>query len=199
MSQMSIKDQLGEDRLKKLINFSLRYIADLDIPIKRYLELNYLSFSIDQPSTIFVSFIIAITINPHLYYRGTFIEYRAGMINISPIGRNCSQEERDEFEQYDKGTNVRKQFVEALRNEMGTDDLTFSIGGQISFDVFPKGWDKSFCLQYVENDFDEIHFFGDKCQLGGNDHEIYADERTIGHEVAGPNDTIRILNELFLA
>jgi len=31
-------------------------------------------------------------------YRGTFIEYRTGMINISPIGRNCSREERDEFE-----------------------------------------------------------------------------------------------------
>ena len=37
--------------------------------------------------------------------RGTFIEFRSGMINVSPIGRNCSQEERDEFEKYDK---VRK-------------------------------------------------------------------------------------------
>ena len=51
------------------------------------------------------------------------------MINISPIGRNCSREERDEFEQYDKTTNIRKTFVEALRREMGSDDLTFSIGG----------------------------------------------------------------------
>jgi phosphomannomutase len=50
----------------------------------------------------------------------------------------------------------------------------------------------------VEKDFDEIHFFGDKCQPGGNDHEIYADARTVGHEVANPNDTIRILTELFL-
>ena len=31
----SFKDKLGEDNLKKLINFSLRYIADLDIPVKR--------------------------------------------------------------------------------------------------------------------------------------------------------------------
>lgn len=34
--------------------------------------------------------------------RGTFIEFRAGMLNISPIGRNCSQEERDEFEKFDE-------------------------------------------------------------------------------------------------
>jgi len=35
-------------------------------------------------------------------HRGTFIEFRNGMLNVSPIGRNCSQEERDEFERYDK-------------------------------------------------------------------------------------------------
>ena len=34
-------------------------------------------------------------------YRGTFIEFRSGMLNISPIGRNCSQEERDEYEKFD--------------------------------------------------------------------------------------------------
>ena len=39
--------------------------------------------------------------------RGTFIEFRNGMINVSPIGRNCSQEERDDFEQYDHKTGVR--------------------------------------------------------------------------------------------
>ena len=30
--------------------------------------------------------------------RGTFIEYRNGMLNISPIGRACSQQERDNFD-----------------------------------------------------------------------------------------------------
>lgn len=35
--RQSLKTHLGEDNLKRLINFSLRYIADLDIPIKRYL------------------------------------------------------------------------------------------------------------------------------------------------------------------
>ena len=29
--------------------------------------------------------------------RGTFVEFRKGMINISPIGRSCSQTERDAF------------------------------------------------------------------------------------------------------
>jgi len=34
-AKQSIKDELGEEKLKKLINFCLHYIADLDIPIKR--------------------------------------------------------------------------------------------------------------------------------------------------------------------
>ena len=39
--------------------------------------------------------------------RGTFIEFRNGMLNVCPIGRNCSQAERDEFEQFDHGAGVR--------------------------------------------------------------------------------------------
>jgi len=38
-------------------------------------------------------------------------------------------------------------------------------GGQISFDVFPEGWDKRYCLQHLfteGNSFTEVHFFGDK-------------------------------------
>ncbi|PNX66673.1 phosphomannomutase D1, partial [Trifolium pratense] len=62
----SLKTFVGDEKLKEFINFTLHYIADLDIPIKR----------------------------------GTFIEFRSGMLNVSPIGRNCSQEERDEFEKF---------------------------------------------------------------------------------------------------
>lgn len=50
-----------------------------------------------------------------------------------------------------------------LQEKFADYGLTFSIGGQISFDVFPNGWDKTFCLRHVADEaFDEIHFFGDK-------------------------------------
>lgn len=32
---------------------------------------------------------------------------------------------------------------------------------------------------------------------GGNDYEIYTHERTIGHTVKSPEDTLRLLDELF--
>ena len=42
-----------------------------------------------------------------------------------------------------------------------------SIGGQISFGIFPTRWDKTLCLWHVEDEgFEEIHLFGDKvCQV----------------------------------
>ncbi len=41
--------------------------------------------------------------------------------------------------------------------------ICLSTGGQISFDVFPDGWDKRYCLGIVEKDnYSTIHFFGDK-------------------------------------
>ncbi|XP_068671746.1 uncharacterized protein [Montipora foliosa] len=162
--KQSIRQFMGEEKLKKFINFCLKYIAELDIPVKR----------------------------------GTFVEFRNGMINVSPIGRNCSQEERIAFHEYDKVHKVRDKFVSLLRETFPDYGLQLSIGGQISFDVFPKGWDKTYCLRHVEVDnYKEIHFFGDKCYQGGNDYELYMDERTVGHKVTSPEDTMNQLKDLF--
>lgn len=129
--------------------------------------------------------------------RGTFIEFRTGMLNISPIGRSCSQTERDDFEKYDRVHHIRKNMIEVLKLEFPNIGLTYSIGGQISFDVFPNGWDKTYCLQHLENEgFEQVHFFGDKTDLGGNDYEIFHDTRTIGHKVMNPDDTKLQLIEL---
>lgn len=166
---------LGEEKYQKLVKFCLRYISELEgLPAMR----------------------------------GTFIEFRNGMINISPVGRNASKAERDEFEMWDKESGCRKKMVETLRKEFPDLGLTYSIGGQVSFDVFPKGWDKTYCLQHIEAEantskglsginYKTIHFFGDKSFEGGNDYEIYNDPRTVGHAVKGPEDTVRLLKEMF--
>ncbi|OCK73487.1 eukaryotic phosphomannomutase [Lepidopterella palustris CBS 459.81] len=169
-SQSFIK-WLGEEQYKELVRFILHHIADLDIPFKR----------------------------------GTFIEFRNGMINVSPVGRNATNEEREAYEKFDLEHKIRETFVEKLKERFGHLGLTYSIGGKISFDVFPTGWDKTYCLQHLENDakqpggikYKTIHFFGDKTFKGGNDYEIFTDSRTTGHAVKSPEDTIRIVKELF--
>ncbi|RPD64268.1 eukaryotic phosphomannomutase [Lentinus tigrinus ALCF2SS1-7] len=130
--------------------------------------------------------------------RGTFVEFRNGMINVSPIGRSATYPERLDFLEYDKKHHIREDFVKVLREKFSDYGLTFAIGGQISFDVFPNGWDKTFCLNHVaDENFEEIHFFGDKTYPGGNDYEIFTDPRTIGHSVTDPTDTMKQLKELF--
>jgi phosphomannomutase len=162
--EMDILNHLGEDNIKKLINTSLKYMSELDIPKKR----------------------------------GTFIEFRKGMINLCPVGRSCSQEERDEFFDYDSKHNIRINMVKYLSDELKELNLKFSIGGQISIDVFPIGWDKTYCLQHIENEkYERILFFGDRTMEGGNDYEIYNHTLTEAYTVNDPSDTIKKLNELF--
>eukprot|EP00549_Striatella_unipunctata_P009830 CAMPEP_0118698820 /NCGR_PEP_ID=MMETSP0800-20121206/15457_1 /TAXON_ID=210618 ORGANISM="Striatella unipunctata, Strain CCMP2910" /NCGR_SAMPLE_ID=MMETSP0800 /ASSEMBLY_ACC=CAM_ASM_000638 /LENGTH=247 /DNA_ID=CAMNT_0006598771 /DNA_START=54 /DNA_END=797 /DNA_ORIENTATION=- len=161
----TISKHLGEDNIKRIVNWVMKYLSELELPIKR----------------------------------GTFIEFRSGMMNISPIGRNCSRPERNDYEKFDLANNIRKKMVEAMKAEFSDLDLTYSIGGQISFDLFPTGWDKTYCLKFIKaEDFDEIHFFGDKTFEGGNDYEIFTHERTIGHTVTSPEDTKEQCTKLFL-
>ena len=134
---------------------------------------------------------------PLPFKRGTFVEFRNGMLNISPVGRNCSHEERKEFAKYDKEHHILKTFVGVMESKFESYELQYSIGGEISFDVFPKGWDKTYCLRYLD-EYDTIHFFGDKTHKGGNDHEIYESERTIGHKVTSPEDTEEQCTNLFI-
>jgi len=162
--QQSLKEFLGEEKLKQFINFTLHYIADLDIPIKR----------------------------------GTFIEFRNGMINVSPIGRNCTQAEREAYEKYDLEHKIRENMVKALEAKFPDLGLKFAIGGQISFDVFPVGWDKTYCLQHIP-EFTNVYFFGDKTFKGGNDYEISNSSRVKkAFPVTNPLDTIRLVKETFL-
>jgi phosphomannomutase len=160
--QQNIAAHLGEDKTQSLINFALRYMSELVLPVKR----------------------------------GTFVEFRSGLINFCPVGRSCSQAQRDAFAAYDQAQGVRAAFKAALEKEFGDLGLRFVIGGQISIDAFPDGWDKRYCLQFVEQDFDEIHFFGDKTEPGGNDYEIFTDSRTVGHRVTGPEDTMEQVKAL---
>lgn len=131
--------------------------------------------------------------------RGKFLEFRNGMMNICPIGRQCKFEERKVFSDFDKKHRVRDKMIQDLKDQFPDVDLVYSIGGQISFDVYPRGWDKSYCLDFLvnKNQFKEIHFFGDKTEPGGNDHEIFSDSRTIGHRVSNPEETRTILCEMF--
>lgn len=127
--------------------------------------------------------------------RSIFIEIRSGMMNISPIGRDCTDEERVEFNIYDTKHRVRERMIEKMKQTFPYLHLEYVIGGMISFDVYPSGWDKTFCLRYIHH-FNEIVFFGDKTEPGGNDYALFMHPKVLAMAVKHWRETRSILKTL---
>jgi phosphomannomutase len=146
-----IKEQLGGDRL--LTEFDYVFPENGLVYIKNGQEISKQSIQLhlgEENITRLINFCLHYIADlPIPIKRGTFIDFRNGMINICPIGRQCTYDERLVFNKYDSEHHVREKMVEALKKEFADVDITFAIGGQISIDAFPNGWDKRFCLQHL--------------------------------------------------
>lgn len=60
---------------------------------------------------------------------------------------------------------MRENFIAELSQKFNDAGLVYSRGGQISFDIYPRGWNKRYCLDHIDADgFEDIHFFGDRCE-----------------------------------
>ena len=118
------------------------------------------------------------------------IEERAGMVNISTVGREATAQQRRKYFVWDEINEERKHIVRSLSFKHR--DLDFAIGGEISIDIYPKGADKSQVLKYVQG---STCFFGDKCEEGGNDHAI-AMKSDRYYAVKNPDFTLNILKEI---
>lgn len=60
--------------------------------------------------------------------RGHFIEFRTGLINLCPIGRSCTQKERNLFAEYDAKHKIREKFIQCLERDLSDLGLKYSIG-----------------------------------------------------------------------
>ena len=100
---------------------------------------------------------------PHRY--GNHIEDRGSMVNFSIVGRDCTQEQRDEYYKWDKEKSERKKISTFLKHKFP--ELDAVIGGQISIDIYPKGNDKSQVLEHIEklHPTGQIIFIGDGIEM----------------------------------
>jgi phosphomannomutase len=117
----------------------------------------------------------------------TNINERVGMVNISTIGRDCTDKQRKEYYNWDKHSLERESIARTIR--LAYPELDAAIGGQISIDVYPKGKDKAQVLDDMEG---ETIFFGDTCEIGGNDYPI-AKKADFYYNVASPEETRHLL------
>lgn len=113
----------------------------------------------------------------YLPLTGHFISYRGSMINWCPIGRNANDEQRKFFVHYDTAyertyrEQLKEQLERTLRYKNILKYVTIKFGGSTSFDIYPNGWDKRYCLTHFADW--ETWFVGDRCEEGGNDQELY--------------------------
>lgn len=134
------------------------------------------------------------------------IEFRPGMLNFSVIGRNADQKQRKEYFEWDKENQERSSIVEHINRNY--QNIEAAIGGEISIDIFPRGNDKSQAIDYILNylypgEIQQIVFFGDKTDPGGNDYSIIKKaetcEQLVCHTVTGPHETFEILKESYFS
>jgi len=133
-----------------------------------------------KPSKKLIKYLeMELKFSPYKKQYGNHIEDRGSLLNFSVVGRDCSQEQREDYFKYDTKKGERKRISEAIKRQFS--DLDAVIGGQISIDIYPKGNDKS---QILERVFDfhefpdedkltnEYIFIGDGIENGGNDYPL---------------------------
>lgn len=167
VSKESMRKKLGDDVFDKLVGCLV------------HMQFLHVSKKPDHPLT------------------GHFISYRDSLVNWCPVGRNATDEQRKKFIEYDNTYNSRlsdKVLLEKLLDSLGIDNITLALGGSTSVDIFPTGWDKTYCLNHLK-DY-ECWFVGDSCTNEGNDRTIYEklkkDERAF--ITKDPEDTIKIID-----
>lgn len=114
-----------------------------------------------------------------VFYRGTFIEFRNGMLNICPVGRSCTQEERIEFYELDKvGQTLIHIVIFILKYQTNvTSGLKCFDRRQQDLQLFSKMFSPSFFHSFIcsfhENaqqyDIKLIHFYKSRPFISGEE------------------------------
>ena len=127
---------------------------------------------------------------------GNHIEHRPGGVNFSILGRDKNPfKGRAEYIKWDKERLEREDIADRIRNAFP--GLTVALGGQTGIDIGPFGSDKSQILRDFDKD-DELIFYGDRMEEGGNDHSLAKAVEEMGgraHKVDTWKDTWELLKE----
>ena len=103
---------------------------------------------------------------------GKHLEQRIGTLNVSVVGRNADPAQRLAYFNHDGEHHERKKMIEQFMERFP--EYEANVGGQISVDITPRGWNKSRVFHELTKRYPDrpIAFFGDNMQVGGNDRPL---------------------------
>ena len=133
---------------------------------------------------------------------GLHFDTRPGLLNFSVVGRNATKEQRKKYVKYDTTTKERQLISDEFNKKFSEKfNIVSQVAGETGLDIIEIGKDKAQILK----DFtfqDELIFFGDNIQPGGNDWGIaqvieYGPyDRTDVYHVKNWKETWKILKSL---
>ncbi|MEK6898392.1 MAG: HAD-IIB family hydrolase [Nanoarchaeota archaeon] len=125
------------------------------------------------------------------------IQDRNSQVTFSVLGRNAPSEKKYS---YDQNKSKRLKFIEYLKTLIDEKKYEITIGGTTSIDITQKGKDKCIAVgMFMEKnkiEKNEIIFFGDQLQPGGNDYPVKK-LKIKCIEVTNPYETLKILGEMY--
>lgn len=132
---------------------------------------------------------------------GYHFDERPGLLNFSIVGRNASPHQRKLYVTHDGLYSDRITIANQFNHNFSEKyNVVAQVAGETGLDIMPVGKGK----QQILNDFsddDIVIFFGDKCDVGGNDYDIAEAvkkrETGIVHHVDGWEETQEILKNVY--
>jgi phosphomannomutase len=112
----------------------------------------------------------------------------------------ATDEERADFINLDNIQHYRDKLIELLKKQALNldinDYLDICLGGNVGIAIYPKKWNKTQVLDWIDTTNTEIHFFGDKYLPNGNDYELLSHKLVIPHPVDSPTHTLCELGKM---
>lgn len=103
---------------------------------------------------------------------GTHLEMRTGTLNVSIVGREADHGQQQAYFNWDNEHGERERLIAQLIAEFP--EYEANVGGQISVDITPRGWNKSRVQRELSERYPGTQqiFFGDNMHVGGNDRPL---------------------------
>lgn len=130
---------------------------------------------------------------------GQIIDVRNGLIYVSLVGMQATDDERNNFIKEDGIYGYRLELLNLLKNKVANlnllDSVDIKLGGSVGIALTLSKWNKINVLNYIPH-YDEIHYFGDRYTDDGNDFQLLNSNLVIPHPVDTLNDTCCVLENL---
>lgn len=134
---------------------------------------------------------------------GHFVDVRSGLIYVSLIGMQATEEQRDQFIINDLEANYRYLLLDELKRKVKDDGLEdkirITLGGKTGIAIYPTEWDKVQIIKHLPiQKYNSVFYFGDRYTQEGNDYRIIHHPQIIGVPVQQPRDTKLLIRGEFL-